>query len=347
MQVNARLPRMVSPLSSWFASPASARRFRRCWLGRAPVVLAPRDRAWRSVAPGLTEWLAIARSGLPFQIAADRRYDRSGDPRRLGRALAAGKTVFFPQIHQVLPRLMRLMVALRATFLGPFREECSFLFLAEGRGREGMGLHHDGEVDAFWLQLEGRRTITIGPPVPSGAPEELGESYARRRPGRWSTLELLPGTLFYMPPRTPHRVVSYGRSLALSLTWRTPASHRRARQHAAGLTQWDVVSGRADPIPPLNRERLWTQVPAVAGPFDRGPREFPLWLPDGVEIRLPAAARSLAARLSTMPCWRRPLTGPQRGRLSILIEQGIVAPRDLPLRIIPEDPRLLDGWRFA
>src|SRR5262249_61901221 len=122
--------------------------------------------------------------GLPFQAAAERRVDRSGNPRRLAPALAAGQTVYLPQVHQVLPRLMRLMVALRAAFFPPIRgvarEECSFLFVVEGTGRQGMGLHHDGDVDAFWLQLEGRRTVTIGPRVPRGAPEELGQ---RDRPG--------------------------------------------------------------------------------------------------------------------------------------------------------------------
>src|SRR5262249_33510213 len=84
-----------------------------------------------------------------------------------------------------------------------------------------------GEVDAVWIQLEGRRTITLGPPVPPGTPEELPPSYARRRAGPWSTFELAPGTLFYMPPRTPHRVVYFERSAALSLTW-------GARRRAAG-----------------------------------------------------------------------------------------------------------------
>src|SRR4030095_2668460 len=114
--------------------------------------------------------------------ALERRYDHSSDPRRLPRALAAGESVYFPQAHQVLPRVARLMVALRAAFLGGGREETSFLFLAEGRGREALGLHHDGEVDAFWLQVEGRRLVTIGPAVPPGTPEDL-RARALRGPG--------------------------------------------------------------------------------------------------------------------------------------------------------------------
>jgi hypothetical protein len=30
-----------------------------------------------------------------------------------------------------------------------------------------------------------------------------------------------------------------------------------------------------------------------------------------------------------------------------LIAHGVLAPRDLPMRIIPQNPRALDGWRFA
>jgi len=310
------------------------------------------------VAPGFTDSVGLAASGLPFQVAADREYDRAGDPRRLRRALARGETVFLPQVHQVLPRLMRLMVALRATFLGPFREECSFLFLVQGTGREGMGLHHDGEVDQFWLQLEGRRTITVGPPVPRGIPEDLDDRPVRAgRQASWRTRQLLPGGLFYMPPRTPHRVVCYGRSLALSLTWKAPGPRApvgsgrdrlgRARALASGLMDWDVVSGHADVIPPAARGRLWTQAPAIAGPIDERRGEFPLWVAGGAELWLPARAHDLASRLATMPTWRRTADAATGEVLARLAVHGIVAPRDLPLRVIPEDPAALDGWRFA
>src|SRR5215470_6468107 len=156
--VSAR--RLKSPLSTWFSAAAV---FRRRALGRTPVVLSPRDRTWRAIAPDFSTCVEMANGGLPFQIAAQRRVDRSGNPRRLAAALAAGQTVYLPQIHQVLPRLMRLMVALRRAFFAPARgaarAECSFLFVVEGAGRAGMGLHHDGDVDAFWLQLAGVRTV--------------------------------------------------------------------------------------------------------------------------------------------------------------------------------------------
>lgn len=316
-----------------------------------PALLSPRDRAWRAIAPAFAACLALAEAGSPFQTAVERRYDRSADRRRLPRALAAGESVFFPQVHQVLPRLMRLMVALRATFLGGGREECSFLFLAEGRGREAMGLHHDGETDAFWLQLEGRRHLTIGPPVPRGTPEDLDPRQIppRRAGGQppsrgWWSGTLAPGTLFYLPPRTPHRVVYHGRSLALSLTWKRPGP--RARRETEALLDWDVAAGRADRVPPASRDRLWAQAPALAGPLRPGARAFTLHVPGGA-LTLPASTHALARRLPVMPWWPGVRVPPRGGALAILAAQGLVAPRDLPLRIIPAAPKALDGWRFA
>jgi len=328
-----------SPLTTWFAGPVALARFRRTRLGTTPTVLRPRDRAWRAIAPGFAGAVAMGASGLPFQIADERRYDRSADRRRLRPALRSGATVFLPQAHQVLPRLMRLMVALRVALLGAPREECSFLFLVEGRGRTGMGLHHDGPVDAFWLQLEGRRTVTLGPRVPRGAPADLAEP-ARRGRG-WRTLMLAPGTLFHLPPWTPHDVVCHGRSLAVSLTWRAPSARaRRATREARAraLAEWDVVSGRVDAVPPASRTRVFTQVPAIVS----GARVV---TPDGA-LSLAPAARALARRLALMPDLPRPAHDRQRA-LATLAAHGIIAAHDLPLRIIPAAPRALDGWTFA
>ncbi|HZF07041.1 MAG TPA: cupin domain-containing protein [Patescibacteria group bacterium] len=324
--------RLRSPLASWFAGPAARRRFTRRVLGRRVALLSPRDAAWRCVAPGFAGAVALARAGVPFQIALERRYDRTGDPRRLARALDSGATVFLPQAHQVLPRVARLMVALRAELLGARREECSFLFLVEGHGRAGMGLHHDGEADAFWLQLEGRRTVTLGPPV---APRTALDLDGRRAAGPgWRTLDLPPGSLLYLPPRTPHDVVCHGRSLALSLTW----SRRRAH---AGRATWDVASGRAQPMPRRDPRWLWTQVPVTAGGLDRARRRFRLRTPEGTAW-LPARTRRLAARLACMPVMAAgtPAAAP-------LVALGVLAPEDLPLVLVPDAPRALDGWRFA
>jgi hypothetical protein len=337
---------LVSPLATWFAGPTALARFRARRLGRTPAVLRPRDHEWRSIAPDFATAVAMAEAGAPFQIAAERRYDRSSDPRRLRAALAAGATVFLPQVHQVLPRLMRLMVALRATLVGPLREETSFLFAVEGRGRPGMGPHHDGPVDAFWLQLEGRRTVTIGPPVRPGTPEDLDPRQTRRGQG-WRTLDLAPGTLFHLPPWTPHDVVCRGRSLALSLTWR--ALDRRGRRASpsarrAGLAAWDVVSGGVDTVPATSRSRLWTQVPCVAGPIRRG--GFDLVTPDGA-LRLAAAARPVAALLAPMPSIPVPRGRRARAALAPLLAHGVLAPQELALRIRPDDHGALDGWRFG
>jgi mannose-6-phosphate isomerase-like protein (cupin superfamily) len=382
---------ILSPLATWFPDRAAIQWFRAARLGRAAAVLPARDEAWRTVAPTYRDAVAMAGSGLPFQIVAGREYDRSGDPRRLRLALARGATVFLPQVHQVLPRLTRLMVALRATLLGPFREECSFLFIAEGHGREAMGLHHDGEADQFWLQLEGCRTVTMGRSVAAGVPADLPAQALRR--GRWRTIRLRPGALLYMPPRTPHRVLCHERSLAVSLTWKAldpdvalgalfDAAHqaeggrgmqlpancalpgryarlvrimlRRAgaasirepallHAHAIGLTAWDVVSGQADAIPPLCADRVWTQVPACT--VATGSRDAALVIAGGGKHRMPLVPRALAAGLPAMPALAVGRTPPDAVRF--LIEHGVLAARDLPLRLVPTDPGALDGWRFA
>jgi mannose-6-phosphate isomerase-like protein (cupin superfamily) len=344
---------MRSPLASWFPSGRARETFRRSALGRQSIVLPPRDRAWRGIAPDFAGSVQMAGTGLPFQIVAEREVDRSGDPRRLAAALAAGQTTYLPQVHQVLPRLTRLMVGLRSAFFTPVagvaREECSFLFLVEGAGRAGMGLHHDGEVDAFWLQLEGRRTVTIGPRVRPGTPEELDEGLARRdRRAGWRTFDLEPGTLFHLPARTPHAVVCRGRSLAITLTWaRGTRRARRARGRRPAPTvslAWDVVSGFAEPIPPVHARTLWAQVPLVAHRLGRAP-ELRVWTPDGEGPRLPARAAAWSRELPAMPWLSRGLAA--RAGLEPLIAAGLLAPYDLPLRIRPADPAALDGWRFA
>lgn len=350
------VPVCRTPLSSWLPDGSAAARLRR-HLGRRPVLLLPRDGGWRTLAPVFAGAWAMATSGLPAHVVADRRVDRSGDPHRLRRALAGGSTVLLPQVHQVLPRLTRLMVALRAVLFAPRREECSYLFLVEGTGRPGMGLHHDGDVDAVWLQLEGRRTLTVGPPVPRHAPADLPDRLAAggRRAG-WRTRDLEPGSLLYLPPFTPHAVVCRGRSLAVTLTWRRRGAPRvmggrggpvvaLARDEAAALTAWDVVAGHADPMPRPSRGALWTQAPAVAGPVEARRGDFPLWTADA-EWRLPVALRPLARRLLTMP---RIDASAAAGRAAWgpLLEAGILAPRDLPLAIRPDDLAGLDGWRFA
>src|SRR5262249_58872765 len=122
--------------------------------GGTVTVVRPRDRAWRTIAADFATAATMAEGGAPFQIVVERHYDRSGDPGRLQDALAAGATVFLPQVHQLLPRLMRLMVAIRTGLVGPLREEASFLFLGEGRSRPAMGPHPAGPVHAFWAPLD-------------------------------------------------------------------------------------------------------------------------------------------------------------------------------------------------
>jgi hypothetical protein len=48
-----------------------------------------------------------------------------------------------------------------------------------------------------------------------------------------------------------------------------------------------------------------------------------------------------------MPAWHDVTAAQRVGALAALIAHGLLAPRDLSLRMLPEDPRALDGWRFA
>jgi mannose-6-phosphate isomerase-like protein (cupin superfamily) len=323
--------RVHTPLDTWFPTAASLRALKR--RPREARLFPARDRGWRALVPPFGEMIALIERGLPFHIAAERRCDRTARRGRLGPALAAGKTVYVPQAHQVLPRVARLMVALRAAVMDAPRAECSFLFLVEGAGREGLGLHHDGDVESIWIQLEGRRTVTLGPPVPRGTPQDLPP--ARARDARYTTRALPPGSLLYLPPRTPHRVLCYERSMALSLTWGPRRRVSRARRLEA-LVAWDVVSGWAASMPRRSRTRVWTQVPATVS---RG-RDL---IVAGGSLRAPRAARRLAHGLGVMADFTR--DGSRA--LAALEERGIVGAQELPPAIVPDAARELDGWNFG
>lgn len=200
------------PLHSWFPSPVPAR-----MLPAGPHRVFPAlDQDWRHLIPGYEACVAFTQMGLPFHSVLEGSHDTEPDHERIPEDLKDGRSIVLLQPHEVMPRLARLMVALRATFFGPFFKESSYLFMTEGLGRPGMALHHDGDTHCFWLQLEGRRTVTLGPPAAEGSEIEP-DSIDPSGPG-WTTLELTPGSLFYMAPRILHRVVCRERSLALSLT---------------------------------------------------------------------------------------------------------------------------------
>ena len=212
-----------------------------------------------------------------------------------------------------------------------------------------MGLHHDGEVDAFWLQLEGRRTVTIGPRVRAGTPEELDERLAREsaaRGGAPSTSS--PASLFHLPARTPHAVVCRRRSLAVTLTWaraaRLPGPTAEDAVSTDAPLAWDVVVGASPsrsrrPTRARSGRRCRSSPAASAAsatcacgrPTAKGrgcppaPPPGPTGSPDAAPLR------ALAVDAGLEP----------------LIGAGLLGPHDLPLRIRPADPAALDGWRFA
>ena len=105
-----------------------------------------------------------------------------------------------------------------------------------------------------------------------------------------------------------------------------------------------MVSGFAEPIPPVHPRTLWAQVPLVARRLGRE-RDLRVWTPEGEGPRLPARAAAWTDGLLSMPRLSRALA--MEAGLEPLIGAGILAPHDLPLRIRPADPAALDGWRFA
>src|SRR5262249_60994736 len=128
--------------------------------------------------------------------------------------------------------------------------------------------------------------------------------------------------------------------VALSRAWGARGARgRRApgKARALALADWDVVSGRVDELPVASRTRLFTQVPVSV----RGARAI---TPDGA-VALSRSALALARQLALMPSLLR--DGRAREALRELDAQGILGPRELPLRILPADLRALDGWRFA
>ena len=244
------------------------------------------------------------------------------------------------------PRLMRLMVALRAALLGPLREECSFLFAVEGRGRPGMGLHHDGPVDAFWLQLEGRRTVTLGPPVAPGTPAGPRRPRAAAAGAAGARSTCAPGTLFHLPPWTPHDVVCHGRSLALSLTWRRARRARPTRE--PGRARRAGRLGRR--LRPRRRGPRGLAGAAVdAGPGGRGTaRAVPVRARHAGRRRPPSGAAPRGRIGSpSMPSFAGAGRRERAPALALLLSTGSSAPRTFRCGSSRPTRRALDGWRFA
>jgi hypothetical protein len=84
----------------------------------------------------------------------------------------------------------------------------------------------------------------------------------------------------------------------------------------------------------------------VAGPLEPRRLRFSLVTLEG-KIWLPPAARPLARRLATMPRLARREAARSPAGLAALLACGVLADEDLPLSIVPEEPKALDGWRFT
>ena len=161
----------------------------------------------------------------------------------------------------------------------------------------------------------------------------------------WRTFDLEPGSLFHLPARTPHAVVCRRRSLAITLTWARvagPATDARRGDRPPSLGRGVRVRGADPPGEPAHAVGPGARCsPSGAPPRPRfacGPRTARGHACPGRHARGPRGSASCRALTATLA---------QAAGLSPLVGAGILGPRDLPLRIRPEDPSTLDGWRFA
>jgi hypothetical protein len=153
--------------------------------------------------------------------------------------LRAGLTVFFPDLQRVLTPAQEWLRRLEASLGVP---ECSSLVaFANARG-SGLALHHD-RYDQLFFQIRGRKTFRYAPNTfvkspdvqfspGSAAHADFASQYRRGFPlsGRevldagHETLELQPGSAFFMPAGTWHTTAEQGEeSLSLAVAVRAPS----------------------------------------------------------------------------------------------------------------------------
>jgi hypothetical protein len=87
---------------------------------------------------------------------------------------------------------------------------------------------------------------------------------------------------------------------------------------------------------------VWTQVPAIADGATG--QTLALMLPDGLRAHVPRVVRRFARELAMMASFPPAALG---NALAPLVAHGIVGPEDLPLVVVPEASKALDGWRFS
>jgi hypothetical protein len=153
--------------------------------------------------------------------------------------LRLGLTVFFPDLRRALPKSNEWLRGLEAALGLP---ECSSMMAFANSAGSGLSLHHD-RYDQLFFQIRGRKLFQYAPNgyvenpdvqfSPCGpAHPDFGRSYRAGFPltneellkKAFETLELEPGSCFFMPSGTWHTTAEQpSDSLSLVVAVRAPS----------------------------------------------------------------------------------------------------------------------------
>ena len=284
----------------------------------------------------------MAAGGVPFQIAAERRYDRSGDPRPLRRALDEGAHRLLPQVHQVLPRLMRLIVALRVGAARSSKRRVLVSVRRRGARADGDGTsprRAGGRVlaparGAAHGHARRRRSRRERPGSAVHGRRPRGVAHARARPGEPLPPAPVDAARRRLPRPLAGALAHVGDGAGSRVTRDAPPRWRRGTSPPA----------RSMRIPPVSRRAT-----VDSGPGDRGPARHGGAVPpdDARRRRRPSgtAARRIGAGRDAV---RSPV--PDARRHAALRLASRARDRGAPGSSAadhPERPGQLDGWRFS
>jgi ribosomal protein L16 Arg81 hydroxylase len=189
--------------------------------------------------------------------------------------LKLGLTVFFSDLRRVIPKSSEWLRGLEACLGLP---ECASVMAFANAAGSGLSLHHD-RYDQLFFQIRGQKRFRYAPNSYVDNPDvqfspfgpahpDFGQSYRRGFPltaeevlkKPFSTLELQPGSAFFMPSGTWHTTAEQASdSLSLVVAVRAP-SHLDVLQNFLHYYASQSPAWRARPY------GGWSKEPQVAEP---------------------------------------------------------------------------------